>query len=56
MAGISFEVIENPFVVDLIKELNSGYIPLSRMTLSERLLDQEVARINKNIEIRFRIF
>jgi len=49
IAGIPFEVIENPFIVDLIKDLNPGYIPPSRSTLSGRLLDEEVARINKNI-------
>lgn len=49
MAGIPFEVIENPFIMDLFKDLNSGYIPPSRFTLSGRLLDKEVARINNKI-------
>jgi len=34
MAGIPFEVIENPFIMDLFKDLNSGYIPPSQFTLS----------------------
>ncbi|CAJ0844647.1 4844_t:CDS:2 [Entrophospora sp. SA101] len=50
IAGIPFEVIENPFVIDLFKELNPGYTPPSRTTLSGQLLDQEVARVNLNIE------
>ena len=49
MAGIPFEVIENPFILDLLKDLNPGYVPPSRSTLSGRLLDNEVARINNKI-------
>ena len=49
MAGIPFEVIENPFIMDLFKDLNSGYIPPSQFTLSGWLLDKEVARINNKI-------
>lgn len=49
MAGIPFEVIENPFILDLFKDLNPGYIPPSRTTLSGRCLDEEVARVNKNM-------
>ena len=50
MSGIPFKVIENPFIIDLFKELNPKYIPPSRTTLSERFLDQEVARVNLNID------
>jgi hypothetical protein len=50
MAGIPFEVIENPFILDLFKDLNPGYTPPSRFTLSGRLLDKEVARINNKIK------
>ena len=50
MSGISFEVIENPFIVDLFKELNPAYIPPSRTTLSGRLLDEKVARIQNSID------
>src|ERR1051325_4585138 len=54
MGGIPFEVVENPFVVDLYKELNPAYVLPSRTTLSERLLDEEIARvkneINKDLE------
>jgi hypothetical protein len=46
MAGIPFNVIENPFVLDLFKDLRPGYSPPSRTTLSDRLLDEEHARVN----------
>ena len=35
---------------DFLKELNLGYAPPSRTTLSERFLDEEVARVNKYID------
>jgi len=50
MAGIPFKVIENPFVMDLFRTLNPGYVPPCRNTLSGRLLDEEVTRVNKKIE------
>ena len=50
MAGIPFEVIDNPFIRDLFQELNPRYTPPSRTTLSGRLLDQEVTRVSLNIE------
>lgn len=50
MAGIPFEVIENPFIVDLFKDLNPGYVLPSRFTLSGQLLDKEVARVNNKID------
>ncbi|RHZ51352.1 hypothetical protein Glove_480g14 [Diversispora epigaea] len=50
MAEIPFEVIENPFIIDLFHELNPGFTPPSRFTLSGRLLDQEISRINLKID------
>ncbi|RGB38630.1 hypothetical protein C1646_755428 [Rhizophagus diaphanus] len=49
MGGIPFEVIKNPFVVDLFKELNPAYILPFRITLSERLLNEKVACVQKDI-------
>ena len=49
MTGIPFEVIENPFIMNLIKDLNSEYILLSQFTLSDQLLDKEIACINNKI-------
>ncbi len=46
MAGIPFEIIENPFIHNLFQKLNPEYAPPSRITLSGRLLDQEVARVS----------
>ena len=48
--GISFRVVQNPFFVNLRKVLNPGFVPPSREVLSGRLLDTEVARVNKNVE------
>ncbi|GBB99039.1 hypothetical protein RclHR1_00340030 [Rhizophagus clarus] len=49
MGGIPFEVVENPFVIDLFRELNPSYVPPSRTTLSERLLSEEAARVQNEI-------
>ena len=49
MAGIPFEVIENPFIMDLFKDLNLRYIPSYQFTLSGQLLDKEVTCINNKI-------
>jgi len=46
MAGIPFNIIENPFVLDLFKDLRPGYSPPSRTTLSNRLIDEEHSRVN----------
>ena len=55
MAGIPFKVIENPFIVDLFKDLNPGYIPPSRTTLSDRLLRDEITRVNQKIESELKV-
>jgi hypothetical protein len=41
MAGIPFNMIENPFVIDLFKDLNPGYSPPSQTTLPDRLVTEE---------------
>ncbi|RHZ88171.1 hypothetical protein Glove_26g327 [Diversispora epigaea] len=50
ITGVPFEIIENPFTIDFLKELNPGYAPPSRTTLSGRFLDEEVTRVNKYID------
>jgi len=50
IAGIPWGVIDNPFIKNLFKDLNPGYVPPSRTTLSGRLLDQEIARINQRVD------
>ncbi|CAG8843989.1 28910_t:CDS:2, partial [Gigaspora margarita] len=46
MARIPFDVIENLVIIDMLKEILPAYNPPSRVTLSEQLLDEEVAQIN----------
>lgn len=41
MAGIPFNIIKNPFILDLFKDLKPGYSLPSRTTLSKRLLNEE---------------
>ncbi|RIB11422.1 hypothetical protein C2G38_2145589 [Gigaspora rosea] len=43
--GIPFWVFESPFFIDLLKNLNAGYKPPDRRTLSNLWIDQEIARI-----------
>jgi hypothetical protein len=50
MCGISFRVISNPFFVNALKILNSNYNAPSREVLSGRLLDNEVAKVNKKVD------
>ncbi|CAG8708244.1 1015_t:CDS:2 [Cetraspora pellucida] len=49
MTNIPFEVIENPYIKNLFKSLNPTYVLPSHTTLSGRLLDEEFARIENNI-------
>jgi hypothetical protein len=46
MCGIPFRVISNPYFINALKTLNPSYIVPSRKTLSGRLLDNEVAKVN----------
>ena len=50
MAGIPFEVIENPFILDLFKNLNPAYVLPSRTTLSGRCLNEEISRVGKKVK------
>jgi hypothetical protein len=50
MAGIPFNMIENPFVIDLFKDLNPGYSPPSQTTLSNRLVTEEYIRVSLAID------
>lgn len=52
--GISFQVVENPFFVDLIKELNPSYSLPSRELLSGRFMEEELAKVNANVENELR--
>jgi len=50
MCGIPFSVIENPYFIKLLKQLNTGYNLSSSNTLSGSFLDVESANINLKIE------
>ena len=47
---IPFHTIENPFFVDFLNELNPAYKPPTREYLSNRLIEEEVAKINYKID------
>jgi hypothetical protein len=48
--GISFRIVEHPFFIDLVKELNAGYNPPTREFLSNRILERELCNVNQNVE------
>lgn len=52
--GIPFWVVESPFFIDLLKNLNAGYMPPDRRTLSNLWVDQETARITINTDEQFK--
>lgn len=47
--GISFRIVEHPFFIDFLKELNGGYDPPTSEYLSGRLLESELCKVNKNV-------
>jgi hypothetical protein len=48
--GISFRIVEHPFFVNFIKELNAGYNPPTREVLANQLLERELAQVNHRIK------
>jgi hypothetical protein len=47
--GISFQIIENPFFINFVKELNSAYELPTREYLSNQLLERELAMVNSSV-------
>ena len=47
--GVSFRVVESPFFIDLLKEINSAYDPPSRDILMNRLIEDELGYVNAKI-------
>lgn len=47
--GISFWVVEHPFFINFVKELNAGYDPPTREYLSDHLLEHELAMVNSSV-------
>ncbi|RHZ78658.1 hypothetical protein Glove_158g94 [Diversispora epigaea] len=50
MTGMPLRLIESPFMIDFIHELNSEYTPPSYSTLSGQLLDQVISQAELKIE------
>ena len=48
--GISFRIVEHPFFVNFIKELNAGYSPPTREFLANQLLERELAYVNNKMK------
>ena len=44
-----FQVVESPFFIDLLKELNSAYNLPSQNVLSNRLLESELGYVNSKV-------
>ncbi|GET52819.1 ribonuclease H-like domain-containing protein [Rhizophagus irregularis DAOM 181602=DAOM 197198] len=44
--GIAFRVVEHPFFINFIKELNAGYNTPTRKVLVNQLLERELAQVN----------
>jgi hypothetical protein len=47
--GISFRIVESPFFVDFVQELNASYDPPSREVLANRLFESELGYVNSKI-------
>ena len=47
--GISFRIVEHPFFINLVRELNGGYNPPSREVLVSQLLERELAQVNSKV-------
>jgi hypothetical protein len=49
ICGIPWHIIENPFFIEFLKTLRPGYTPPSKEILSNHLLAQETAVVNRQI-------
>lgn len=48
--GISFRIVEHPFFINLLKELNGGYEPPTREILAGQMLERELAQVNNKVK------
>jgi hypothetical protein len=48
--GISFRIVEHPFFINLLKELNGGYDPPTREILAGQMLERELAHVNNHVK------
>ena len=49
--GRSFRIVEHPFFINLLKELNGGYDPPTREILAGQMLERELAQVNNNVKL-----
>jgi hypothetical protein len=49
MCGIPFQVVENPYFINMLKNIRSNYSPPSRERLSTNLLHEEAIRVDIKI-------
>ena len=47
--GVSFRIVESPFFIDFLQELNAAYNPPSRELLANRLFEDELGNVNFQI-------
>ena len=47
---ISFRIVEHPFFINLMRELNGGYNPPSREFLANQLLERELAQVQSKVK------
>ncbi|GES93878.1 ribonuclease H-like domain-containing protein [Rhizophagus clarus] len=47
--GVSFQIVESPFFLDFLQELNSAYNPPSRNILTNRLFEEELGYVNSKV-------
>lgn len=52
MCGIPFNIIQNPYFIELLRQLRPAYTPPNRKAISGRLLDAEVTNINTKINLQ----
>ena len=47
--GVSFRIVESPFFLDFLQELNSSYEPPSRDVLANHLLEEELGYVSSKV-------
>lgn len=50
VCGIPWRVVENPFFIEALKEMNPSYEPPTRELLSGRIFEQQLARVNNKVK------
>jgi hypothetical protein len=48
--GISFCIVEHPFFINFIKELNDGYDLPTRKMLASQMLERKLAQVNNKVK------